>query len=72
LFKDEACRACHSIGGQGGSRGPDPAAVGDRLSREQLTWRILRGGNNMPAYVQTLTADELNALVAFLAGPRAR
>jgi ubiquinol-cytochrome c reductase cytochrome b subunit len=72
LFKDEACLACHSIGGQGGGRGPDLTAVGDRLSREQLTWRILYGGNNMPAYGQTMKPDELNALVAFLSERRAR
>lgn len=72
LFKEEACLACHMIGGEGGQRGPDLSAVGDRLTREQLTWRILYGGNNMPAYGQTLTPDELNALVAFLADRRSR
>jgi ubiquinol-cytochrome c reductase cytochrome b subunit len=72
LFKQEACLACHMIGGEGGQRGPDLSAVGDRLTREQLTWRILYGGNNMPAYGQTLSPDELNALVAFLAERRSR
>jgi ubiquinol-cytochrome c reductase cytochrome b subunit len=66
LFKDEACLACHSMGGQGGGRGPDLSSVGDRLSKDQLTWRIAYGGNNMPAYGQTLKPDELNALVEFL------
>ena len=72
LFKQEACLACHQIGGEGGQRGPDLSAVGDRLTREQLTWRILYGGNNMPAYGQTLTPDELNALVTFLSERRSR
>ena len=72
LFEQEACLACHQIGGAGGQRGPDLSAVGDRLTREQLTWRILYGGNNMPAYGQTLSPDELNALVAFLSERRSR
>jgi ubiquinol-cytochrome c reductase cytochrome b subunit len=67
LFEEEACLACHIVGGVGGQRGPDLTFVGDRLSREQLIWRILYGGNNMPAYGQTLSPDELNALVEFLA-----
>src|SRR5215212_69459 len=72
LFKQEACIACHSMGGQGGARGPDLTYVGDRLTREELTWRILYGGNNMPAYGQTMAPDDLNALVAFLSSRRSR
>jgi ubiquinol-cytochrome c reductase cytochrome b subunit len=72
LMEEQACLACHAIGGQGGSRGPDLTAVGDRLTREQLTWRILYGGHNMPAYGQTMSPDELQALVTFLAERRSR
>jgi ubiquinol-cytochrome c reductase cytochrome b subunit len=72
LFKQEACLACHTMAGQGGARGPDLTAVGDRLTSQELTWRILYGGNNMPAYGQTLAPDELDALVAFLSSRRSR
>lgn len=72
LFQEEACLACHAIAGEGGKRGPDLTTAGDRLTREQLTWRILAGGNNMPAYGQTLAPDEVAALVAFLSERRTR
>jgi ubiquinol-cytochrome c reductase cytochrome b subunit len=72
LFEQQACLACHRIDGQGGQRGPDLSTVGDRLTRDQLAWRILNGGRNMPAYGQTLAPDELNALVAFLSEQRSK
>jgi ubiquinol-cytochrome c reductase cytochrome b subunit len=73
LFQTEDCIACHSVAGVGGSRGPDLTSVGGRLSRDQLTWRILTGGQNMPGFGQTLQPSEIDALVTFLSerGPGA-
>jgi len=67
LFEQKGCLTCHIIAGDGGQRGPELTTVGSRLSRDQLTWRILYGGNNMPAYGTVLRPDELTALVEFLA-----
>ncbi len=72
LFEQKDCIACHTIAGAGGKRGPDLTTVGDRDSVDQLTTRILNGGHNMPAYGQTLSPDEVNALVTFLSGRRSR
>jgi ubiquinol-cytochrome c reductase cytochrome b subunit len=71
LFQQKDCIACHTIAGVGGRRGPNLTDVGDRLSSDQLTWRILSGGTNMPAYGQTLTPDQVAALVEFLGQRRA-
>ena len=67
LFEQKGCLACHAIGEEGGQRGPSLTAAGSRLTRDQLTWRILFGGNNMPAYGTALRPDEVEALVEFLA-----
>jgi ubiquinol-cytochrome c reductase cytochrome b subunit len=66
LFAQKGCLSCHAIGGAGGARGPDLTHVGARLSRAQLTTRILNGGTNMPGYGSSLRPDELSALVDFL------
>jgi ubiquinol-cytochrome c reductase cytochrome b subunit len=66
LFASKGCIYCHAIAGDGGHRGPDLTDVGDRLSADQITWRIANGGNNMPPFAETLRQDELHELVAFL------
>jgi ubiquinol-cytochrome c reductase cytochrome b subunit len=66
LFVRRGCWACHTVRGTGGLAGPDLTFVGDRLSPDQLTTRILNGGRNMPAFASTLTPQEVDQLVAFL------
>ncbi|HEY3060993.1 MAG TPA: cytochrome b N-terminal domain-containing protein [Chloroflexota bacterium] len=68
LFEQRGCVNCHQIAGTGGRRGPDLSHIGARLTPDQLTWRILNGGRNMPPYGTVLTPDEVNALVSFLDG----
>lgn len=65
-FEQRGCLNCHTIAGVGGQRGPDLTHVGGRLSSDELTWRILNGGRNMPAYGTTLGPQELANLVEFL------
>jgi ubiquinol-cytochrome c reductase cytochrome b subunit len=66
VFEQRGCISCHQIAGVGGERGPDLTTVGARLSASELTWRILNGGHNMPAYGSILTPSDLDALVVFL------
>jgi ubiquinol-cytochrome c reductase cytochrome b subunit len=66
LFAAKACLSCHQINGHGGQRGPELSYIGDKLSRMDLITRIVNGGVNMPAYANSLKAEEIDALVAFL------
>jgi ubiquinol-cytochrome c reductase cytochrome b subunit len=66
LVQDKQCRNCHSLGGQGGKRGPALDDVATRLTRDQLVRQILQGGGNMPAYGKNLRPAEVTAIVAFL------
>jgi ubiquinol-cytochrome c reductase cytochrome b subunit len=65
-FEQKGCINCHRIAGVGGQRGPDLTHIGAQLSPDELTWRILSGGRNMPAYGSTLTPQDVSALVEFL------
>ena len=54
------------IGGQGGSRGPELTRVTARYSPGQVTAIIANGRGNMPAYINNLKPEEMEAIVAFL------
>ncbi|HLQ23276.1 MAG TPA: cytochrome b N-terminal domain-containing protein, partial [Gemmatimonadales bacterium] len=67
LFYTKGCEFCHAVDGQGGKRGPDLTQVSTRMTPLEIVGRITNGGPNMPAFAQTLTPEEIQALVAFLA-----
>jgi ubiquinol-cytochrome c reductase cytochrome b subunit len=66
LVQNKQCRNCHSLGGEGGMRGPALDDVATRLTEDQLIRQVLQGGGEMPAYGKSLSPPQVTALVAFL------
>jgi ubiquinol-cytochrome c reductase cytochrome b subunit len=66
LFHRKGCEYCHTIATQGGLRGPNLTYVADRLTRDQMTLRILNGATNMPAYGGNMSPTDLARILAFL------
>lgn len=66
VFQVKQCHNCHSLGDEGGKRGPALDAVALRLTHDQLIRQVIQGGGNMPAYGKNLSPAETTALVAFL------
>jgi ubiquinol-cytochrome c reductase cytochrome b subunit len=66
LFHEKGCEFCHEVAGYGGHRGPGLTDVGDRLTEDDITIRIMNGGYNMPAFAGNLKPEELEDLAIFL------
>ena len=66
VFQLKQCHNCHSLGNQGGKRGPALDAVAVRLTQDQMIRQVIQGGGNMPSYGRNLSPAETTALVAFL------
>jgi ubiquinol-cytochrome c reductase cytochrome b subunit len=66
LFQEKACLNCHLIEGHGGRRGPELTHIAGKLTKNDMTIRIVNGGVNMPAFGAMLKPEEVDDLVAFL------
>jgi len=66
VFQNKQCRNCHSVGGEGGLRGPALDSIASRMTEDQIIRQVLQGGGNMPAYGNSLNPSETTALVRFL------
>jgi ubiquinol-cytochrome c reductase cytochrome b subunit len=66
VFQLKQCRNCHSLGDEGGKRGPALDTVAIVQTEDQLIRQVIQGGGNMPAYGKNLSPAETTALVAFL------
>jgi menaquinol-cytochrome c reductase cytochrome b/c subunit len=60
------CLACHKIGENGGTLGPDLSTIGNRLARQALERTLINPTAPMPSYAE-MPAEKRAALVEFLA-----
>lgn len=66
VFQGKQCRNCHSIDHAGGERGPALDDVATRMTIDQMRFKVVTGGGNMPAYGKNLSPPEIEVLVTFL------
>jgi ubiquinol-cytochrome c reductase cytochrome b subunit len=67
IFYERGCQYCHVVLGRGGRYGPDLTEVMARISPQETAVRIVQGfRQDMPAYRDILSQDELDAILAFL------
>jgi ubiquinol-cytochrome c reductase cytochrome b subunit len=67
LTQSLGCLGCHSLGGNGGDRGPAWDGVGSRLTPEAIKKQIVSPRGRMPSFAQ-IKPEELEALVKYLSG----
>ncbi|MQA89671.1 MAG: c-type cytochrome [Gemmatimonas sp.] len=66
VFYSKGCLYCHRIEDHGGHRGPALTTIADRLTRREMTIRIMNGGYNMPGFAGNLAPAELDGIIEFL------
>lgn len=66
VFQLKQCHNCHSLGHEGGKRGPALDEVALTQTQDQMIRQVIQGGGNMPAYGKNLSPAETTALIAFL------
>jgi menaquinol-cytochrome c reductase cytochrome b/c subunit len=66
VVAQSGCLACHKIGHNGGTLGPNLSAIGGRLARQAIARTLVNPTNPMPAYTE-LPAKKRDDLVEFLA-----
>lgn len=66
VFNTAGCRQCHTLGGSGGTRGPNLSAIGKTVRKAAIRKQIVYGSKSMPPFGTILDKADLDALVAYL------
>ena len=70
VFHEKGCEFCHGVNGIGTDKGPDLSGVGRLLHKPEIEKQIHDGGKQMPAFGDSLTNDEVQQLVEYLAAKK--
>jgi mono/diheme cytochrome c family protein len=66
LFQQKGCAHCHGSDAHGTDRAPTLAGSGKRLHAAGIEKQICEGGKQMPAFGDSLSDHEVQALVEFV------
>lgn len=66
LFATRGCAHCHGENGEGTDRAPALRDVRKKLNAAKVQDQIVHGGQGMPAFGESMSAEEVDALVNFL------
>ena len=68
LFRDKGCTFCHGVGGIGTPKAPSLIDLpkDNAWAPARITNQILKGGQKMPPFGESLSDEEIAQLVAYL------
>jgi mono/diheme cytochrome c family protein len=66
LFASSGCQHCHTIGNNGGHRGPNLSNIGRTAKKAAIRDQIVNGSNVMPGFGDVLEPKEIDDLIAYL------
>jgi ubiquinol-cytochrome c reductase cytochrome b subunit len=66
LFNTNGCLHCHTMGSQGGNRGPNLSDAGRKFKPQDMRKQLEEGGKGMPAFREIIEPKDLDDLVAYL------
>lgn len=67
VYESAGCGGCHTLAAAGSSGSIGPSLDGASLDVEQVADQVRNGGGAMPAFADTLSEDEIQAVAEFVA-----
>jgi ubiquinol-cytochrome c reductase cytochrome b subunit len=66
IFNTNGCMHCHTMGSQGGQKGPNLSDAGLKVTPQVMRKQIEEGGKGMPAFRDVIESKDIDDLVAYL------
>jgi mono/diheme cytochrome c family protein len=66
VFNTNGCLHCHTMGNQGGNKGPNLSDAGRKIAPQAMRKQIEEGGKGMPAFRDVIEPKDLDDLIAYL------
>jgi ubiquinol-cytochrome c reductase cytochrome b subunit len=72
VFNTNGCLHCHTMGSQGGNRGPNLSDAGLKIAPQAMRKQITEGGKGMPAFGDVIETKDLDDLIVYLRSCKAK